>query len=186
MIMKIYTYDSEKVYSGVFDVINPKAPVPAGLLDEPPVLIGTQVAQAVNGQWVVLPEYPSTDRPLVERQSAVWEQIKAERDKRKVSGVKVGSNWFHSDDSSRIQQLALVMMGASVPPGLMWKVLTLTPPPVFVEMTPALAGQIFQATAASDAAIFGVAETHRLAMEASQEPENYDFSTGWPVAIWEE
>lgn len=95
----------------------------------------------------------------------------------------IDRDWFHSDDSSRIQQLALSMMGNSIPAGLMWKTLTLTPPPVFVEMTPALAQGIFQATAASDAAIFAAAEVHRIAMEASDTPETYDFSSGWPVSI---
>lgn len=132
-----------------------------------------------DGEQFTAPPLP----PLAERQSAVWERIKAERDRRKYLGVKVGAHWFHSDDPSRIQQLALAMMGAAIPAGLMWKTLTLTPPPVFVEMTPALAQGIFQATAASDAAIFAAAEAHRLAMEASANPENYDFSGGWPVSI---
>ncbi len=121
--------------------------------------------------------------PLAERQAAAWEQIKAERDRRKFAGVKVGAHWFHSDDSSRIQQLALAMMGAAMPAGLQWKTLTLSPPPVFVTMTPALAAGIFQATAASDAAIFAAAETHRVAMEASATPESYDCSGGWPATI---
>lgn len=137
-----------------------------------------------DGEQLTPPPIPEVD--ITTRQNAAWEAIKAERDKRKVAGVKVGSHWFHSDDSSRIQQIALVMMGNSIPAGLMWKTLTLTPPPVFVEMTPALAQGIFQATAASDAAIFSAAETHRVAMENSPTPETYDFSTGWPVAIWEE
>lgn len=129
---------------------------------------------------------PPVPAPLADRQAAAWERIKAERDRRKFLGVKVGQHWFHSDDSSRIQQLALVMMGASLPTGLQWKVLTLTPPPVFVTMTPALAQAIFQATAANDAAIFAAAETHRLAMESSASPAAYNFSGGWPVSIEEE
>lgn len=126
---------------------------------------------------------PPTPRPLADRQAAAWERIKHERDRRKYLGVKVGVHWFHSDDPSRIQQLALAMMGAAIPAGLMWKTLTTTPPPVFVEMTPALAQDIFTATAASDAAIFAVAETHRVAMEAISDPENYDCSGGWPASI---
>lgn len=120
---------------------------------------------------------------LAERQATAWEHIKAERDRRKVLGVKVGAHWFHSDDSSRIQQLALMMMGAGIPPGLQWKTLTTTPPPVFVTMTQALATGIFQATAASDAAIFAACEVHRLAMEASTTPASYNFSAGWPASI---
>lgn len=120
---------------------------------------------------------------LVDRQAAAWERIKTERDRRKYLGVKVGQHWFHSDDPSRIQQIALAMMGASIPAGLSWKTLTTTPPPVFVEMTPALAQGIFTATAASDAAIFGAAEVHGMAMEASATPESYDCTTGWPASI---
>lgn len=121
--------------------------------------------------------------PLAERQAAAWERIKTERDRRKYLGVKVGAHWFHSDDPSRIQQIALAMMGNAIPAGLMWKTLTTTPPPVFVEMTPALAQGIFTATAASDAAIFAAAEVHRVAMEAMSDPENYDCSGGWPASI---
>ncbi|WP_428001791.1 DUF4376 domain-containing protein [Acidovorax sp.] len=140
---------------------------------------GVAVGWLDDGQAFTAPPAAS----LGHRQAAAWERIKAERDRRKVLGVKVGAHWFHSDDSSRIQQLALMMMGAGIPPGLQWKTLTTTPPPVFVTMTQALAAGIFQATAASDAAIFQACEVHRVAMEASGTPEAYDFSGGWPASI---
>ena len=135
-------------------------------------------------QWEVypLPAEEVTANFAAAREAA-WNRIKAERDRRKFAGVKVGDHWFHSDDSSRIQQLALAMMGANMPTGLLWKTLTLTPPPVFVTMTPALAAAIFQATAASDAAIFAAAEAHRIAMEASDDPQGYDCTSGWPATI---
>lgn len=106
----------------------------------------------------------------------MWRQIQVERDRRKANGVKVGENWFHSDDSSRIQQIALVIFGSNLPSNIMWKTLN----GVFVEMTPTLAVQIFQASAAQDIAIFTVAEQHKAAMLASQNPLEYDFSGGWP------
>lgn len=106
----------------------------------------------------------------------VWEHIKAERDRRKAGGVKVDAKWFHSDDASRIQQMGLVMMGASIPANLQWKTMDGS----FVTMTQTLASQVFQAVAASDQAIFTVAETHRAAMEANADPASYDYSTGWP------
>lgn len=121
--------------------------------------------------------------PIEARRAAAWERIKTERERRRVLGVRVGEHWYHSDDSSRIQQLGLVMMGASIPPELQWKTLTLSGPPVFVAMTQALAGGIFQATAASDAALFEAAELHRMAMELSDTPESYDCTTGWPASI---
>lgn len=109
---------------------------------------------------------------------AVWKEIQERRDFRKGAGVKIGGNWFHSDDTSRIQQIALVMLGANMPPGIMWKTMQGT----FVEMTPQLAGQIFQTIIGSDKAVFGKAESHRQAMILSETPpEQYDYTTGWPM-----
>lgn len=108
---------------------------------------------------------------------AVWTAIKAERDARQANGVLVGTHWFHSDVSSRIQQLALVIFAANLPAGIMWKCLD----GAFVLMTPTLAVQIFQSSAASDIAIFTVAETHKAHMMASPNPTTYDFSGGWPA-----
>lgn len=109
---------------------------------------------------------------------AKWREIQAERDKRKFGGVRIGTRWFHSDNSSRIQQIGLVMMGANLPL-IQWKTLDNS----FVTMTPTLAMQIFQTTAASDIAIFAIAEQHKVAMSASANPANYDFSGGWPLTF---
>lgn len=112
--------------------------------------------------------------------SRQWDAIKAERDRRKIGGVKVKvgtvDKWFHSDDASRIQQMALVMIGASIPADLQWKTMDGS----FVAMTQTVAGNVFAAAAASDQAIFAVAEGHRVAMEASVDPAAYDYSGGWP------
>ena len=107
----------------------------------------------------------------------VTQRIKADRDRRKVLGTPVGPNTFHGDPDSRIQQIGLVMMGASLPTGIMWK----TVGGAFVEMTPQLAGQIFQATASRDVALFAAAEAHIAAAAASTDPLAYDFSAGWPA-----
>jgi hypothetical protein len=107
----------------------------------------------------------------------VASRIKAERDRRKIAGTPVGAHVFHSDPDSRIQQIGLVMMGAALPAGIMWK----TVGGAFVEMTPTLAGQIFQATAARDVALFAAAEAHIAAAAASADPLAYDFSAGWPA-----
>lgn len=118
---------------------------------------------------------------LAEIKAHQWESIKAERDRRKAGGVKVGAKWFHSDDASRIQQMGLVMMGASIPADLQWKTMDGS----FVAMTQAVAGSGFAAAAASDQAIFAVAEGHRVAMEASADPASYDYSGGWPKVYGE-
>lgn len=147
-----------------------------------PVLQGDQWMQ----QWAVEdlpPEQVAINRTAA--QAVSWERIKTERDRRKYLGVKVGAHWFHSDDSSRIQQLGLVLLGQGLP-AVQWKTLTFTPPPVFVPMTPALAVGIMVATAQSDTAVFAAAEAHRQAMEASAMPEAYDHSGGWPPSIEDE
>ena len=118
---------------------------------------------------------------VAQAKAAAWGRIKAERDTRKAGGVKVGAKWFHSDDASRSQQLALVMMGAGLPAGLQWKTMDGS----FITMTPALAQQVFTGQAASDQAIFTVAEGHRVAMEASADPAAYDHSAGWPKIFGE-
>lgn len=109
--------------------------------------------------------------------AVVTQRIKADRDRRKSTGTPVGAHAFHSDPDSRIQQIGLVMMGANLPAGIMWK----TVGGAFVEMTPTLAGQIFQATAARDVALFAAAEAHIAAAAASADPLAYDFSAGWPA-----
>lgn len=109
----------------------------------------------------------------------VTERIKAERDRRRVAGCPVGAHVFHSDDSSRIQQIGLVMMGASMPAGIQWK----TVGGSFVEMTPTLAGQVFAAQAARDMALFAAAEAHIAALDALPDAAAvlaYDYSTSWP------
>ncbi|MFN9280890.1 MAG: DUF4376 domain-containing protein [Betaproteobacteria bacterium] len=118
--------------------------------------------------------------PLATRQESAWERIKTERDRRtQLAGYQVNGHWFHSDTFSRTQQIALVIMGPNMPPGIQWKTMS----GEMVTMTPTLAGQIFAAAAASDIAIYTAAEAHRAAMLASANPDTYNFSGGWPPAF---
>lgn len=143
---------------------------------------------AFNGKIIGI--NPDTGKPILvdvhplvtSAVAATWERIKAERDRRILTGgYRVGDNWFHSDMLSRTQQIGLVMMGGSIPAGLQWKTMAGT----FVAMTPQLAGQIFAAAAVSDQAIFAVAEGHRLTLESCPDVEAYDFSGGWPPMFGE-
>lgn len=186
-MVTIYAYDKNGVYTNAAEV-DPMGEVPAGLMTAPPALTGTQVAQAVGGAWVVLPEYPKA--PLLQRQTAAWERIKHERDRRKFAGVKVGTDWFHCDTDSRGQWERMVnrvntqglvdsagytIGGQPVP----WKTMTGS----FVVLTAGKIRAVVDAVELQEAMIFGRAETHRLAMEASSTPENYDISSGWPASI---
>lgn len=127
--------------------------------------------------WANIPYVvPVVDDPSVEIRSQVWEKIKEHRDQIKFGGVQVEGKWFHTDTFSRTQWLGMMMLGQNVP-GIQWKTMDGT----FVTITPTLVQDVFQAILVADTAIFQVAETHRLAMEASNDPVNYNFSTGWPV-----
>jgi len=118
---------------------------------------------------------------LAQERAEMVERIKTFRDyvadtggyKVVVAGV---DKWFHADTRSKIQQMGLTIMGASVPP-VPWKTMDGT----YVSMSQSLAGQIFAAAAGKDIAVFNVAKTHLDAVAASLDPLSYDFSGGWPA-----
>jgi len=124
----------------------------------------------INFEWI------TNEIKLQEARDRIWLEIKATRDYRKSSGILVGDYWYQSDDSSRIQQLAIVMLGPNIPPDLLWK----TKGGEFVIMTQLIASQIFSNTCTSDKNIFYIAESHKTDMYASADPLNYDYSTNWP------
>ena len=106
-----------------------------------------------------------------------WEEIKSYRDNLvNNGGFKVGAHWYHSNVLSRTQYLSLVMMGANIPANTTWKTLDNG----YIPMTQTLAGQIFAAGAAQDSALFAKAAEHKTALDASSDPANYDYTTGWP------
>jgi len=138
----------------------------------------------IAGEGILPSKQELDDKYLQLAKDKAWRRIQVERDRRKGQGVKVGTNWYHSDDTSRIQQLALVMMGASIPPNLMWK----TMGGAFVVMTQQLASQIFMSIAASDQAVFTAAEYHKAQAYASTDPDSYNHMTtlpAWPKVFGE-
>lgn len=120
-------------------------------------------------------------RLLAQQKLDVWQTIKQYRDDHQLRGFQVGGNWFHSDNPSRIKYLGLVMMGTGIPANLQWKTMSGS----FVTMTQTLAGQIFAAVAAFDSDAFISAEVHKAAMQASSDPLNYNYTTGWPAVYGE-
>lgn len=100
-----------------------------------------------------------------------WQKIKPKRDDlTKNGGCRVAGKWFHSDTDSKQQQMALTMLGASIPANLQWKTMDGS----FVTMTQTLAGQLFQAQIGREQAIFAHAETLKA-------DPNADIDTGWPA-----
>ena len=142
------------------------------------VLPGLVAAQGNEGiGWLYDGQGFTAPAPdLTALRAAHWEDIKAERDKRiQTGGYQAAGKWFHSDTFSRTQQMGLVMMGAGIPGGLQWKTMDGS----FITMTQTLAGQVFAAAAASDAAIFARAEQIKATMEA--DPAAFDLAAhAWP------
>ena len=127
-----------------------------------------------------LPDKASLDALiLAAKKVRMWTEIQEERTRRQGGGVFIQSanKWFHSDQSSRIQQLGLVMMGANMPQNINWKTMDSS----YIVMTPSIALSIFNATATLDMTAFGVAEQHRVNMMQSSTPETYDYSGFWPA-----
>lgn len=134
--------------------------------------------------------YDAVPRPREQITAPVWERIKAKREQIKNGGAKVGTKWFHSDDASRNQYLGLLRMAdAAVAAGgtnttvlqyngqdINWKTMDGS----FTPMTVKRANDVFNAMSDLDFVAFGAAEIHRAAMNAAENPFDYDYSAGWP------
>lgn len=138
-----------------------------------------QCQDAITASGVTMAQVEIEEAKAAEVREAAWERIKVYRDWLKEQGISTAGKWFHSDKSSRIQQLGLVLMGANVPAGLQWKTMDGT----FITMTPQLASQIFQATALSDMTMHAVAEQHKANLYASSNPQAYNWMSGWPAVF---
>lgn len=144
-----------------------------------------------------VPAGASLEKPQAspeQTRASAWEKIKAERDRRLLTGgfpllVDGAEKWFHSDHTSRSQQLALDALasrmkaagaadGALVTP-VPWKTMDGSKLP----MTVGLALKLLPAIATQEGQNHQAAETHRASMEASDDPAAYDFTGGWPPAF---
>ena len=175
--------------------VYPLAPTEAPAYN--PITHGIRAADPVQvaGQWqqawdvYALPHEEVTANQAAATKSA-WERIKAERDRRKFAGVKVGTDWFHCDTDSRGQWERMVnrvntqglVDSAGYTLGgqpVSWKTMTGS----FVVLTAGKIRAVVDAVELQEAIIFGRAEMHRVAMEASSSPQDYDCTGGWPVSI---
>ena len=142
---------------------------------------------------------------LTDARNDIWEKIKVLRQDRQYLGVKLttanGQFWFHSDEPSR--SLHLGMVGAAIlhilnvvvgiatlpifPSNLVWKTMDKNAQgqPIFIQLDYVLALQIFAADKAMTSDCFQIAEYHRLQMESSNDPINYNYLVGWPIVYGE-
>jgi hypothetical protein len=137
--------------------------------------------------------FTTTPRPIEQMTQPMWERIQAQRDAISAGGVQIGGHWFHTDLDSRIRYVGLLRitdamkaMGAIgtdtvVNPAtnatVLWKIMDGSRIPLTLNMVDA----IFAAVTLLDMSAFESAELHRAAMEAMENPFDYDLSGGWPV-----
>lgn len=113
------------------------------------------------------------------KEQAVY-NIKKHRDTLTADYIIIDGHHFHSDASSRIQQLSLTKMGQAqqVPPGLMWQ----TKNHGLIELTNETAAQFEMVTLEHDMRLFANAQRHIAAVEALEDIQavlDYDYTTGW-------
>lgn len=160
---------------------------------------GGQIAADADGKPVLTPPRPSdyhewdgkewkigkdaAVRKKAEAVAAVWEKIKQKRHQNLRGGVYVESvgKWFHNTDEAR-QQYTFMRTLPQLPPDLQWK----TMDGGFVNLTRALLDELSLKLLADEQQDFANAERHRVLMEQSDDPENYDYSGGWTENYREE
>lgn len=160
---------------------------------------GGQIAADSDGRPVLTPPRPSeyhewdgkewkigkdaAARKKAAAVAAVWEKIKQKRHQNLRGGVYVESvgKWFHNTDEAR-QQYTFMRTLPQLPPDLQWK----TMDGGFVNLTRALLDELSLKLLADEQQDFANAERHRVLMEQSDDPENYDYSDGWTENYREE
>lgn len=144
--------------------------------------------------WEVARAKADAPPTLETRRQIRWEQAKVERRRRQDGGVYVGGHWFQTDSDSRIQLLRLDQKAATaLATGAQpTDMLTVAGQPIYwkawdnglVPMTIALAQGIAVGIEVLDALAFARGEQLRAQIDASENPESIDITTGWP-AIYE-
>ena len=129
-----------------------------------------------QNQWVISPELDAYK--YLEQQKEAWENIKARRLQAVTSGVYIPSldRSVHTDATTVAQY---GQIGSSIVLGtfeeMNWKAMDGT----FFNMTEDVFKEIQTEMMRKTQANHANAEYHKVMMEASDEPLEYDFSSGW-------
>ncbi|WP_323842947.1 DUF4376 domain-containing protein [Moraxella sp. Pampa] len=163
----------EQTYQALFSKLGQGCHINADLSASEPQPSHHHIWQ--DGRWIL-------DAEKSTLQDEVWEQIKQKRHTITRGGVYVKSvkKWFHTDDASRTQYLALQIL-PELPPELMWKTMDNS----FVKMDKALITELAMTILQAEQANFIIAEKHKALMMQADNPLDYDYSTGW-TAIYDE
>ncbi|MPW63489.1 DUF4376 domain-containing protein [Moraxella catarrhalis] len=134
-----------------------------------------------DGKIISLNNQISADEIKQTNQELIWSAIKDKRHNNTRGGVYISSvdKWFHTDESSRIQYLALITL-PSLPDNLQWKTMDNS----FITLTRPLLTELTSAMLLKEQQDFMNAEQHKQRMMQADNPLEYDFSDGWS-AIYE-
>lgn len=134
-----------------------------------------------NGQkWIIDTDKLNTIR--AEQQAQVWEKIKEYRYQNGLGGVyieRVGK-WFQTGEEEKTKYLGLDKVIDKIGE-IDWKCYDNS----FIKMNRTLLNEIFLAMVVTENADHINAEKHRMAMMQSENPLEYDFSTGWSAVYRE-
>ena len=127
-------------------------------------------------QWEFCPELAAYKH--VELQEEAWENIKERRLQAITSGVYVESvdKWFHTDEVSVTSYSTIAgMIALNNYEPVQWKVMDNT----WLLLTESLFKELQTAMSAKTNVNYAAAEQHKSDMMKSDNPLEYDFSTGW-------
>lgn len=159
-------------------------------MEVPPVCSETQQLIFSGGAWFVeeTPQIvPEPETLPAEVKAMVWGRIKAERDRRsELGGCIVDGRWYDIDQKSAIRYKYMADKAAAMGAGDSDVIRSDWRPMDYdisgsVDMTYGMLKQIMDAGIDAGMAIDDAAQVHKIMMEASPDPINYDFSVGWPV-----
>ncbi len=129
---------------------------------------------------------------LAPAREAVWQMAQAERQRRFNGGFLHAGTWWHSDEASRLNYLTNKdaardqlddgdargdpLRNLATGEQVVWKAMGGT----LVPLTVGLALDVAKAAKVHEAQVFAAAEAHRAAIYASDDPNSYDYLSGWP------
>lgn len=169
---EFYGYKSVNTYSDALNSIDQKT---QGITTKRPPNIFKDWVWS-DGSWVE-PTYKDT-RSIDEIRDSAWKSIKEMRSRTLTSDVFVKSvgKFFPTDSQSLVRYNNIgnmISLGNYIP--IQWKVSDNT----WVDLTEDVYLDLQRAIVERDNYVFQLAEEHKSKMLESDNPEEYDYSTGW-------
>lgn len=182
MTKTVYGYDERGVYMGeeVLDESH-ESPLEPGVYHIPAYCTEIEPPEEVEGMVRVFDgdtwHYePRAEIDPEQARMALLSRLPSLREAYLEDGFKFRDNWFRSDVRNKLTYLSLVAIEDSLPED--YKVMTITGEEVLLGYGGAK--YLLAAFVNHEQSIMAAAEKHRKALETTNDPVNYDLSTGWP------